>query len=44
MYEFLAKNALYIVLLIVLICWLGIFTYLFRLDTKISKLEQLTKK
>ena len=40
MYEFLAQNALYVVLIIVLICWLGIFLYLLRLDRRLSALEQ----
>ncbi len=44
MYEFLSQNALYIVLLIVLICWIGIFSYLMRLDKKITHLEQQVKK
>jgi CcmD family protein len=44
MYDFLSANALYIVLIIVLICWIGIFSYLLKLDKKISKLEQQTKK
>jgi CcmD family protein len=44
MYEFLSQNALYIVLLIVLICWVGIFTYLWRLDRKIARLEDQIPK
>jgi CcmD family protein len=40
MYEFLADHALYTVLLIVLICWAGIFFYLWRLDRKVSRLEK----
>ncbi|MBI1806370.1 MAG: CcmD family protein [Ignavibacteria bacterium] len=44
MYDFLSQNALYVVLLIVLICWGGIFSYLLRLDKKIADLEQRTKK
>lgn len=40
MHDFLVHNALYIVLSIVLICWIGIFMYLLRLDKKISYLEQ----
>ena len=44
MYDFLSQNALYVVLLIVLICWIGIFSYLWKLDRKITRLEdQLTK-
>jgi CcmD family protein len=41
--DFLSQNALYIVLFIVLICWLGIFFYLFRLEKKISALEKRMK-
>ncbi len=44
MYDFFSQNALYIVLLIVLICWVGIFAYLVRLDRKVTSLEQLQKK
>lgn len=40
MEDFLVNNALYIVLSIALISWVGIFLYLVRLDRKISKLEQ----
>jgi len=38
-FEFLAQNALYVVLIIVLVCWFGILAYLFRLDRKITSLE-----
>ncbi len=44
MYDFLSNNALYIVLLIVLICWIGIFSYLLRLDRKLTHLEQRMNK
>ncbi len=40
MLEFLTQNSLYIVLIITLICWSGIFFYLFRLDRRLSVLEQ----
>ena len=40
MYDFLALHELFIVLVIVLICWIGLFAYLFRMDRKISKLEK----
>jgi CcmD family protein len=40
MEEFLVNYALYVVLSIVLISWVGIFLYLVRLDRKISSLEQ----
>lgn len=38
--EFLAQHSIYIVLAIVLICWFGIFGYLFTLENKIKKLEE----
>jgi CcmD family protein len=42
--EFFAQNQLFIVLAIVLAIWLGLYVYLFRLDSRISKLEQLNRK
>jgi CcmD family protein len=42
--EFLAQNQLYIVMIIVLAIWLGIYTYLFRLDSRIKKLEHQVRK
>lgn len=44
MYEFLNQNELYIVLIIVLVCWVGLFLYLLRLDKKLSKLEKMLLK
>jgi len=38
--EFLAQNSMYVVLVITLIIWVGIFSYLFRLDARISKMER----
>jgi CcmD family protein len=43
MYEFLSEHSIYVVLTIVLTCWLGIFFYLLRLDKKISLLEERIK-
>jgi CcmD family protein len=40
MYDFLEKNAMYIVLLIALIIWIGLYFYMFRLDKRIKKLEK----
>ncbi|NOY06217.1 MAG: CcmD family protein [Chlorobi bacterium] len=40
MYEFLSANSLYVVLVIVLVIWTGFFFYLFRLDRKLSKIEE----
>jgi len=42
--EFFAENQLYIVMSIVLIIWFGFIFYLFRLDKKVSKLEQSLRK
>jgi CcmD family protein len=39
MYEFLEQNALYVVMLIVLMVWTGLFAYLLRIDKKIKELE-----
>jgi len=38
---FLEQNTLYIVLIISLMIWLGIVFYLYRIDSKVSKLEKL---
>jgi len=43
MYEFFSQNQTYIVLTIVLICWLGIFSYLLKLDKRISEAEKSLK-
>jgi len=37
--DFLEKNSYYVVLIITLIIWAGIFFYLMSLDKKIKKLE-----
>jgi CcmD family protein len=42
--DFLAQNQLYIVMIIVLAIWLGIYTYLFRLDSRVKKLENQARK
>jgi CcmD family protein len=38
--DYLTRNALYVVLLVVLVVWLGIYLYLFRIENKIKKLEK----
>jgi CcmD family protein len=38
MYDYLDTHQLYIVLIIVLIIWLGIFLYLTKLNKKVQKL------
>ena len=40
MYEFFQNNAIYVVLLIVIVIWFGIAYYLLYLDRKVSKLEK----
>ncbi len=39
LYDFLETNAMYVVLLIVLIIWIGIFAYIWNLDKKVKKIE-----
>lgn len=39
LYDFLETNSMYVVLLIVLIIWIGIFGYIWNMDKKIKKLE-----
>lgn len=38
--EFLEKNAIYIVMIIVLIVWAGVFSYLLNLDKRIKNVEK----
>ncbi|MCJ7554157.1 MAG: CcmD family protein [Ignavibacteriaceae bacterium] len=40
MEEFLSQNAIYIVLIIVLIVWAGIFLYMSNLDKRIKLIEK----
>jgi len=40
LYNFLQNNAIYIVMIIVLIVWTGIFFYLFTLDKRIKNVEK----
>lgn len=44
MFEFLNQNSLFVVLAIVLVVWLGIYLYLFRIEGKIKRLEKQTEK
>ncbi|MFA6234956.1 MAG: CcmD family protein [Bacteroidota bacterium] len=39
MYEFLEQNSIYVVMLIVVMIWAGVFGYLFRIDRKVRELE-----
>jgi CcmD family protein len=38
--EFLSQNAIYIVLIIVLIVWAGIFLYMLNMDKRIKLIEK----
>jgi CcmD family protein len=38
--QFLSQNAIYIVMIIVLIVWSGIFLYILSLDKRIKKVEK----
>lgn len=40
MYEFLENNAMYIVLLIALVIWAGLFLFTFKIDRNLKKLER----
>lgn len=44
LYEFLSQNSLYVVLLVVLVVWIGIFGYLNRIESRIKKLEDVQSK
>ena len=39
-YEYLGKYSYYVVLIITLIVWLGLFLYMRALDKKVKKLEK----
>lgn len=43
MYQFLTDNAIYIVMIIVLIVWTGIFFYLYAMDRRIKSIEKEIK-
>jgi len=40
LYNFLQDNAIYIVMIIVLIVWIGIFFYMFALDKRLKSIEK----
>lgn len=44
LYDFFSNNQLYVVLVIALVIWLGIFGYIFRIDGKLKKLEKQEKQ
>ena len=37
--EFLSSHSLFVVLLVVLVIWLGIYGYMFRIEKKLKDLE-----
>ena len=39
LYNFLESNSIYIVMIILMIIWIGIFGYIWRLDKKVKKFE-----
>lgn len=41
MYQFLVQNTLYVVLIIVLIIWFGIASYIFKMERKLKKIENI---
>jgi CcmD family protein len=43
-YTFLEKNSYYVVLIISLIVWLGIFLYMMNVSRKVSELEKKENK
>lgn len=42
--DFLSQNAIYIVLIIALIVWAGVFGYLYVLDKRLQSIEKEMKK
>jgi len=40
LYNFLEQNSLYVVLIITLLIWIGIFSYIYKIDRKITRLEK----
>ena len=41
--EFLAEHQLYIVMIIVIGIWLGLFAYLYSLDVRLKRIERHTE-
>jgi len=40
LYKFLGNNSIFIVMIIVLIVWIGIFAFLFSLDKRLKGIEK----
>lgn len=38
--KFLEQNSIYIVLIIVLIVWFGVFSFMYKIDRKVKKIEE----
>lgn len=43
LYSFLEKNSIYIVMLIVLVIWLGIYLFLWKTDKRLKEIEKELK-
>lgn len=43
LYSFLEKNSIYIVMLIVLVIWLGIYLFLWKTDKRLNEIEKELK-
>jgi len=43
LFSFFSQNAIYIVMIIVLIVWIGVFFYLFNLDKRLKNIEKEVK-
>lgn len=44
LYAFLEKNSIYIVMLIVLVIWLGIYLFLWKTDKRLADIEKELKE
>lgn len=44
MADFFSQNSLFVVLIVVLVIWLGILLYLFRIEKRIARIEQESRK
>jgi CcmD family protein len=44
LYAFLEKNSIYIVMLIVLVIWLGIYLFLWKTDKRLKSIEKELKE
>jgi CcmD family protein len=42
-YKFLEQNSMYVVLIILLVIWIGIYFYIHNIDKRLRKLEQEEK-